>query len=69
MTSRIFLRPVVSDSHLFGACLACEVQDCGFFCEITSGSVSALSLYAWFNNGYTFMSVYGGFWHVHTLSM
>ena len=46
-----FLRPIVSGSHLFAA---------GMLGEYTCANIPH-SAFRWFDSGYMFMSVYGGF--------
>ena len=42
-----------------GSQLICAYLACGFIWEMTSGSVSPIQHFPWFDSGYTFMPVYG----------
>ena len=48
----IFLRPLVSGSHLFELLL--EEYRVAYFREMTPGMVSVFSTSSWFNSGYVF---------------
>ena len=67
--AELFLRPLVSGSHLCGAFLAARLKSTGIWIILGDdfGPVSALSAHAWFDSGSNSASVYGGFGLSHIL--